>query len=339
MCLFKVNQPHRRHYPLINQGATCYLSSILQVLFMTPEIHNRLDPASRDLDKALAVIFRSLKETACGTENITKCLGIADVCQQRDAAECLEMVLKKISPKASQVFQGQLKETTKCPKGHVIIEESDPFLNLPLSLRGGHKENCSVETSFSEFFRKTVHTGDDMVYCCECKEKTEATSESEMVDSPQIMTLLLKRFDFDFNTGRDVKLNSCVDIPFTIQTTNKIYTLYGMVNHMGSLGGGHYTATVQSKEDKTWYNCDDTHVTEVEEQPFARNGKYSSSTAYLLMYRASASQIEEFIDEEGELLERRQKLRNIQKHSVIIFFIVFGFVLLVILVILFLCVL
>ena len=43
---------------------------------------------------------------------------------------------------------------------------------------------------------------------------------------------------------------------------NKKYELYGMVNHMGSIRGGHYTATVLS-EDNTWYECNDNYVKKV----------------------------------------------------------------------------
>ncbi|KAE8279232.1 hypothetical protein D5F01_LYC22818 [Larimichthys crocea] len=112
-----------------------------------------------------------------------------------------------------------------------------------------------------------------MVYCVECNEKTDAASGCEMEKSPQILVLLLKRFDFDYNTMSD----------------NKRYKLYGVVNHMGSLRGGHYTATILSNEDKTWYEFNDAHVNKVEDQPFAKTGIYNSSTAYLLVYRASGS--------------------------------------------------
>ena len=44
---------------------------------------------------------------------------------------------------------------------------------------------------------------------------------------------------------------------------NKKYKLYGMVNHMGSLRGGHYTATILSNEDNTWYECNDDYVKKV----------------------------------------------------------------------------
>lgn len=44
---------------------------------------------------------------------------------------------------------------------------------------------------------------------------------------------------------------------------NKTYKLYGIVNHMGSLKGGHYTATILSHKDKTWYEFDDADVNKV----------------------------------------------------------------------------
>ncbi|KAM8747905.1 uncharacterized protein AB9X84_015769 isoform 1-T1 [Acanthopagrus schlegelii] len=57
-----------------------------------------------------------------------------------------------------------------------------------------------------------------------------------------------------------------------------------MVNHMGGLSGGHYTATVLSKKDKSWYEFDDAQVRKAGGQPSA-NKIYNSSTAYLLVYR------------------------------------------------------
>lgn len=41
------------------------------------------------------------------------------------------------------------------------------------------------------------------------------------------------------------------------------YKLYGMVNHEGSLTGGHYTATIRSKKDKAWYEFNDDYVKKV----------------------------------------------------------------------------
>ncbi|XP_034061107.1 ubiquitin carboxyl-terminal hydrolase 47-like isoform X2 [Gymnodraco acuticeps] len=266
------------HYGLYNQGATCYLNSVLQVLFMTPELHDRLDPKSWITDQELGEVFKKIKVENCGTEEITESLGITNVHQQCDAAECLELILHKVSPNASEVFQGQLIYMTKCSKGHIINEETNPFWTLPLSLRNTHDATYNVERGFERTFETKSYSGDNMVYCNECEKKTEATS---------ILVLLLKRFELDFNIMSYFKSDCSVDVPYTLQKKDKKYSLYGMVNHYGSLRGGHYTATLLSNEDKTWYEFNDEAVNKVEEQSFAKTGTYSSSSAYLLVYRES----------------------------------------------------
>ncbi|XP_054457990.1 uncharacterized protein LOC129093895 isoform X2 [Anoplopoma fimbria] len=288
--MYKNNQKgtrkHRLHYGLRNQGATCYLNSVLQVLSMTTEIHDRLDPKTQQTDRLLRNIFEGLKKETCGTETITAAFGIQNVYEQQDAAECLDMILRQINPQASEVFQGKLKHTTKCSEGHNINVETNPFWTLPLSLMDTNDTNYNVERSFERVFESKSFTGRNLVYCKECEKKTEAKSGCEMEVFPQILTLLLKRFDFDYNTMTHFKSNRCVDVPRELQIKDKKYKLYGMVNHMGGLRGGHYTATILSNEDKTWYEFDDNHVSKVKEQPFAETNHYCSTTAYLLMYRA-----------------------------------------------------
>ncbi|XP_059211528.1 ubiquitin carboxyl-terminal hydrolase 47-like [Centropristis striata] len=256
-------EPNVTHHGLYNQGATCYLNTILQVLYMTPEFNSRLGTESPD-DRELRKIFEGLKENTCGTGNITRLLEIKDVYQQRDAPECLEMILRKVSPKASEVFQGEVRYTTKCSQGHIINEETNPFWTLPLSLKDTYGTLYDVESSFQMTFQKEDLKGNN-VYCKECQKKTDATKECEMVKDPQILALLLKRFDY--NTMSYVKSHCFVKVPRELQTKNKEYSLYGMVNHMGSLSGGHYTATILSNEDQTWYEFNDAQVREAQEPP------------------------------------------------------------------------
>ena len=44
----------------------------------------------------------------------------------------------------AQVFQGQLTYTIKCPEGHIINEETNPFWTLPLSLKDTDDSTYSV---------------------------------------------------------------------------------------------------------------------------------------------------------------------------------------------------
>ncbi|KAG3021495.1 hypothetical protein PC121_g976 [Phytophthora cactorum] len=56
------------------------------------------------------------------------------------------------------------------------------------------------------------------------------------------------------------------------------YNLYGVVNHQGALGGGHYTAYAKNFVDDQWYYYDDERVRVVEDQQVV------SPSAYLLFY-------------------------------------------------------
>lgn len=70
-----------------------------------------------------------------------------------------------------------------------------------------------------------------------------------------------------------------------IDSGEHIYDLFAVSNHFGGLGGGHCiplfnvdTAYTFNTIDQRWYNCDDSHVSEV-------NGNVVTKAAYLLLYR------------------------------------------------------
>ena len=58
-----------------------------------------------------------------------------------------------------------------------------------------------------------------------------------------------------------------------------LYDLYGVVNHMGSLSGGHYTAFCRHEGSGSWLHFDDQTVSTV--QPTA----IKTPNAYVLFYR------------------------------------------------------
>lgn len=58
------------------------------------------------------------------------------------------------------------------------------------------------------------------------------------------------------------------------------YNLYGVINHMGGMGGGHYTAYVQTPAyEDIWVEFDDSNVSKIEKE------EVISKASYVLFYR------------------------------------------------------
>lgn len=218
-------------------------------------------------EQVLKDLFSDLEGKTCETQRITEHLQIENVCQQRDAAEIMELLLNRLSHEVSRPFHGKLLYETTCSEGHRILKEPYPFWMLPLS-------NFSVQEGLDQV--QAPKKG--KLYCQQCEKETEITRECEMMTSPQMLTLLLKRFDVvgtDFYNDQ-----SDVDIPKTIHIKAQTYSLCGVVDHWGSLRGGHYTATLLSRHNNRWYHFNDGQV-QTTQEPMGN----MSHSPYLLIYR------------------------------------------------------
>ncbi|TKS92943.1 putative ubiquitin carboxyl-terminal hydrolase 50 [Collichthys lucidus] len=203
------------YHGLNSPGVTCYLNSVLQVLFMTEDFREAVKGCSSEdsttIDEHLRRLFSDLEKRVAKTHNITKRLEITNVYEQRDAAEYFEKILCRTSP--------------------------------------------------------------------------EAAKRCEMTQNPEVLTLLLKRFTFDYKRRCYVKLHCKVDVPRVLHTEDCDYDLYALVNHFGNLTGGHYTAQIKSFETQVWYHFNDSIVKRVNPLFGVGDKSLRSSTAYLLMYR------------------------------------------------------
>ncbi|XP_077961759.1 ubiquitin carboxyl-terminal hydrolase 50-like isoform X1 [Gasterosteus aculeatus] len=280
-----------KYHGLKNEGATCYLNSVLQVLFMTEDFREAVkrhvcdNPANEFIDQ-LTSLFHDLQQHEACTYNITKKLGIDNVYEQRDAAEYFEKILRLTSEAASQIFHGESTQKTKCSTCHNETDRSEAFWHLPLALGDFNSRDHSVEDDIEKYFRASHFSGKDQLYCDKCEEKSDATITCEIKHHPEVLMLLLKRFEFDYQYMTYVKINQTVKVPFTLQIPeNQTYELYAVVDHVGDLRGGHYTATIRPQDDEKWYHFDDTRVSLMNYQPFQVDNFKTSTSAYLLFYR------------------------------------------------------
>ncbi|XP_017164011.1 ubiquitin carboxyl-terminal hydrolase 12-like [Poecilia reticulata] len=191
------------------------------------------------------------------------------------------------SEEASKIFEIQLNNKTICGDCEEETDEKKSFWNLPLPLKQSSNESYSVKDAIKDFFKDSHFTEDNQLYCeKKCEGKRDATVKCVINQHPEVLMLLLKRFEFNYYQMCFVKNTCKVDVPFIVEIPrNQTYELYAFVEHFGSLKSGHYTATIRSQDDDRWYNFNDSLVTELNNRPFQGNKIEGTQSAYLLFYR------------------------------------------------------
>lgn len=152
---------------------------------------------------------------------------------------------------------------------------------------------CNIQQCLEKFTKEEVLDPHNAWYCSHCKKHQQATKKIEIYKSPDLLILHLKRFKntssgYYMNSGTS-KITKFVDFPIEglnlndyvlgKKDQNMIYDLYAVSNHFGGLSGGHYTAYCQNFSDKTWYEFNDSSVSEV------GKNRIVSDAAYVLFYR------------------------------------------------------
>ena len=184
-------------------------------------------------------------------------------------------------------FGGRTRGQVECRECGHVSSTFQGYLTLELQIPAGVD---SLEAALEAFTESDTLSGDNAYRCDECKVRVEAEQSTRLEEGPNFLQVALKRFSISpfarFGGGkisRKVSFGPTLDLAPFMATDSRDrppqYLLYGIIVHISPFSaGGHYVAFVKAGDGK-WYECDDSNVTEVDEE------EALSQTAYMLFYR------------------------------------------------------
>ncbi|MCB1213325.1 MAG: hypothetical protein KDK40_03410 [Chlamydiia bacterium] len=249
---------------ITNIGNSCYINSVLTIILNTcmrddtgESMHptQPFDPSSTPsvIDAMRMHYPPKNEEDAIRLQYHVFCLReqfiaenqLPNITAQQDVAEFLQFLLDKLEINFS------VCETN--PNGNQVI--------TPQTCASVHLPKLQSGEEFKDAFQRVV--GENI----------------QLVDSPKVLPIQLKRFDYSTEINRSIKLNHLANVPESLQVPAldgaQKYTLNGYIIHLGEeVGSGHYVAVVKKGDD--WFLYNDEKVTKLsaEEESCLRSQSY-----------------------------------------------------------------
>lgn len=274
---------------LLNQGATCYMNSFVQSIFLTNEFRSavykipteNVSPTS-SIPLALQRIFYKLETSQFppSTTEMTKSFGwdTAESFMQHDVQEFSRVLMDDLENKmkgtevegtVERLFRGKLKNVLKCTQVDYESVREEFFYDLQLTIKG-YKD---LKESFERYVAAEMLCGDNQ-YRTDDFGLQDAKKFVTFEHFPPVLHIHLERYAFDMMAEATVKIHDRFEFPSEIaldpylsetspdRNNPQDYWLHSVLVHAGDGHGGHYFVYIRhpSKPD-CWYKFDDTKVT------------------------------------------------------------------------------
>ncbi|KAM3435866.1 hypothetical protein NHJ13734_005366 [Beauveria thailandica] len=245
---------------LKNQGATCYLNSLLQSLYFTNA-------------------FRKTSDQAVGTNELTKSFGweTRHIFEQQDVQELSRKLMERLEERMKgtkaenvlpEIFSGKIKTYISCINVDYESSRVEDFWDIQLNVSG----NKSLLDSFRDYIQVEKMDGENQYFAGDEHKLQDADKGVIFNSFPDVLNLQLKRFEYDIQRDMMMKINDRYEFPDVFDAAPYLnddadrsepwtYQLHGVLVHSGDLNAGHYYAFIKPNKDGWFYKYDDDKVT------------------------------------------------------------------------------
>lgn len=329
---------------IVNLGATCFMSAIIQTLLHNPLVRNHffnndlhffncnsaysyLDDGQIDSSNACitCLVDAVFKQVYCATSpegfGITTLLQTAWYKNQllagfseQDAHEFWQFLLnefhldhERVLQNAGldklgnctcithSVFSGELESAVTCSSCGFVRKTVDPLVDLLLEVNDLNHENNTLYECLDQFTHNEAL--DVKSRCQSCGAESKPFRSLRLRKLPPVLSIQLKRFKHNHTNDTASKIEVRVETPLYLNLTKyvseydeadsgadkidsgKIYELFAVVTHIGSVNTGHYVAFIKNSIGQ-WFKFDDSVVSH------ASHEEVQATNAYLLFYIA-----------------------------------------------------
>ena len=135
--------------------------------------------------------------------------------------------------------------------------------------------------------------GENMIYCNDCKQLSEAFHQQKIFRTPKILIIVLNRGKGNLDYQGELDFESELDLTNLVTDPNwpKKYFLIGVISHIGESGSsGHFIAFCRNEPRSFFYCYNDASVFQLTKNDDAygknqSNDIYSKKTPYILFYK------------------------------------------------------
>ncbi|KAK3359743.1 hypothetical protein B0T25DRAFT_533748 [Lasiosphaeria hispida] len=273
---------------LKNQGATCYLNSLLQSLYFTNAFRKAIYKIPTEEEESMSNsaytlqrLFYQLQTSniAVGTNELTKSFGweTRHIFEQQDVQELSRKLMERMEEKMKgteyekvlqEIFSGKIKTYISCINVPYESSRTEDFWDVQLNVSG----NKHLLESFQDYINVEKLDGENQYFAGEQYTLQDANKGVIFQSFPDVLHLQLKRFEYDIQRDTMMKINDRYEFPEEFDASLYLdkdadksesweYQLHGVLVHSGDLNAGHYYAFLKPNKEGWWYKYDDDKVT------------------------------------------------------------------------------